>query len=95
MKEQPKQETYALPHVLSLSERQSLTVSGVQDVDSFDEDTVVIYTALGELTVKGSGLHVKRLCVESGDLSLEGTVDSLTYAELRGRSSGVFGKLFR
>ncbi len=95
MKEQPKQESIMMPHLISLSERQSLSVSGVQDVDSFDEMTVVIYTSLGELTVRGRGLHISRLNIESGDLVLDGTVDSLTYAEMHIRKGGFFGKLFR
>ncbi len=95
MKEQQKQEKPLMPHVLSLSERNALSVSGVQDVDSFDEDTVILYTALGELTVKGSHLHVQRLCIESGDLTLVGDIDSLTYSELKSYKSGLFGKLFR
>ena len=42
-------------HNLILEERGNLTITGVEDVDSFDEETVVVYTGLGELTVRGSG----------------------------------------
>ena len=45
-------------HNLILEERGNLTITGVEDVDSFDEETVVVYTGLGELTVRGSGLHI-------------------------------------
>ncbi len=95
MKEQPKQETRTMPHLVSLSDRRALSVSGVQDVDSFDEMTVVIYTELGELTVKGTGLHINRLNVETGDMTMEGNIESLTYTEVHSRSGGFFGKLFR
>ncbi len=95
MKEQPKQEKRSLPHLVTLSERQTLSVSGVRDVDSFDEATVVIYTDLGELTVKGSELHIHRLNTESGDLTVEGSVESLTYTDIHSRAGGFFGKLFR
>ncbi|MBR2406127.1 MAG: sporulation protein YabP [Clostridia bacterium] len=95
MKEEQRQEGYTVPHLLSLSERRVLSVSGVQDVDSFDDTTVVIYTELGELTVKGNSLHIQRLNVETGDLSLEGLVESLTYTEVHSRSGGFFGRLFR
>lgn len=95
MKEQNKVETPVMPHRISLNERSELTISGVTDVDSFDDMTVVVYTSLGELTVKGNGLHISRLNIESGDLTLEGTVESLTYTELRSRSGGLLGKLFR
>lgn len=94
MKEQPYENSGA-PHLITLSERRVLTVSGVQDVDSFDEMTTVIYTEQGELTVKGNGLHITRLNIETGDLTLDGTVESLTYTDVRNRSGGFFGKLFR
>ncbi len=84
-----------VPHLISLSDRRALTVSGVTDVDSFDETTVVIYTEQGELTVRGSALHINRLNIETGDLTMEGHVDSLTYSEVKVRSGGFFGKLFR
>ena len=85
-----KRNQVQLPHHLVLEDRRALTVSGVSDVDSFDELTVVIYTEMGELTVKGQGLHINRLNVETGDLTLEGTIDSLTYAEVHSRSGGFF-----
>ena len=94
MKEKP-QETYTIPHLLTLSDCRELSVSGVEDVDSFDEQTVVIYTQLGSLTVKGRELHVQNLYTETGDLSLEGEVESLTYSPSRRSSGGFFGKLFR
>ena len=90
-----KRNQVQLPHHLVLEDRRALTVSGVSDVDSFDELTVVIYTEMGELTVKGQGLHINRLNVETGDLTLEGTIDSLTYAEVHCRSGGFFGRLFK
>ncbi len=83
-----------LPHTLCLHDRRSLSVSGVRDVDSFDEETVILYTDLGELTIKGVGLHINRLNIETGDVSLEGKIDTLSYAEPRVKG-GVFGKLFR
>ena len=94
MKE-PKVVTPPMPHLVHLSDRRALSVSGVQDVDSFDETVVIVYTEQGELTVRGRDLHINRLNVETGDLSLEGEVESLTYTDVHSRSGGFFGKLFR
>ncbi len=85
----------ALPHTLRLEERKKLAVSGVSDVDSFDEGTVVVYTSLGELTVRGEGLHILKLNTDTGELILEGSVREMVYAAVRARSDGFFGKLFR
>ena len=79
---------------LILEERGSLTVTGVSDIDSFDDQTVVVYTELGELTVRGSGLHINRIDVEVGELNLEGQIDSLSYSEQAVRG-GFFARMFR
>lgn len=84
-----------LSHNLILKERKSLNISGVLDVDSFDDSTVVAYTELGELTVKGSNLHISKINLDSGDLELDGEVYSLEYAEDRPSDKGFFSKLFR
>ena len=65
-------------HNLILEERGSLTVTGVEDIDSFDDQTVVIYTGLGELTVRGNQLHIERIDLQAGELELQGQVDALT-----------------
>lgn len=79
-----------------LENRKSLTVSGVNDVDSFDEQTVMLYTDLGELIIHGQDLHMNQLDVETGDVSIEGTITSLSYQEENQRGQGGFmSKLFR
>ncbi len=78
-----------LPHSLSLEDRHRLSVNGVSEVLSFDEDQVVMDTALGLLTVEGEQLHVEKLSLDMGELVLEGTVESLYYSR-SGRKKGSF-----
>lgn len=79
-----------------LENRKSLTVSGVNDVDSFDEQTVMLYTELGELTIRGEDLHMNQLDVGTGDVSIEGNICSLSYSDEQQHTSGGFmSKLFR
>lgn len=68
-----------LPHQLILTDRRQLVLSGVCDVDTFDDTTVILRTSLGDLTVKGTDLHVQRLNIETGDITVDGTVDRLEY----------------
>lgn len=87
-----------IPHSLSLENRENLRLTGVSDVDSFDEQTVTIFTDMGELTVRGSGLHINKLSLDTGELSLEGRVDSLSYSNQARRQSsggGFFANMFR
>ena len=83
-----------IPHTLILEERNRLSVSGVSDVDSFDEEKVTVFTALGQLVVSGTELHIERLSVETGELILEGTIRSLVYHE-ETRSGGLLTRLFK
>ena len=83
------------PHSLVVEDRKRLSVSGVTDVESFDEETVALATELGELLIHGYDRHINRIDVESGDLSLEGEIVSLTYTDNQPQSNGFFGRLFR
>ena len=95
MKQAQATERQPMPHALTLHDRRRLTVSGVTDVNNFDDVTVVVDTELGALTVKGHGLHIQQLNIECGDLAIEGEIDSLVYSQLPTHSGGFFGRLFR
>ncbi len=89
-----KTEKTAMPHQVIMQNRSQLELSGVTDVDSFDDTVVLAYTSMGELTVRGQELHIRRLDLEGGSLSLEGRVDSLTYADTV-KKGGFFSRLLR
>ncbi len=82
-------------HSVILEDRKQLSLSGVADVSGFDEETVVLETELGELTVKGSSLHINKFSLETGELNLDGNIYSLVYAENRQTEGGFFSRLFR
>lgn len=67
------------PHKLMLEKRQGGTITGVRDVNSFDEKEILLLTEEGKLDIKGEQLHVKQLNLEKGEVELEGRIDSLTY----------------
>lgn len=73
----------AIPHSLTLHSRNRLTMTGVSEVVGFDENTVVLRTALGTLVVQGQDLQLKALSPEGGNVVIEGTVAVLAYQELR------------
>lgn len=79
-------------HSLSLEGRQRLRMSGVSEVISFDENTVVLVTALGTLMVHGQQLQLKTLSVEGGDVAVEGQICALIYEEPR-KSGGWLRRL--
>ena len=83
-------------HILHVEERSRATVSGVLEVVSFDEEGILLETVCGMLMLKGAGLHMGRLDLESGDVTVDGSVDSIVYTEggLTEKHS-FLGKLFR
>lgn len=83
----------ALPHKLALNQRNHLTMSGVTEVVSFDENEVIVNTDLGRLTVQGQQLQLKTLSVEGGQIVVEGSIASLQYEEPR-HSGGWLRRLF-
>ena len=82
----------ALFHALHLEGRDRLSVTGVEDVSGFDENTVLLQTSLGELCIRGEELRVERIDLDAGALELRGTVAELHYDEpVRG---GLLSRLF-
>ncbi len=81
-----------MPQSLTLEDRRRLSVTGVEDVDSFDDKTVVIKTVQGQLTVYGSGMKMGKFNVATGELSLEGNIAAMCYSEAgrKGRLAKVF-----
>ena len=84
---------FQLPHKLTLSERQNLTVTGVSEVVSFDDTAVQLNTVQGCLFIHGKDLKLKNLLPEGGQLAVSGTVTALVYEELR-QKSGLLGRVF-
>ena len=82
-------------HNVIMENRHSLSISGVRDVDSFDEQSVVLLTEMGELTVRGDSLHISHLDQETGELRMSGDVSELVYSELKQERKGFFARLMR
>ena len=77
-------------HNVILVGRKNLTISGVTDVDSFDERCISLYTQLGELVIKGRELHINSMSVETGDMTIEGDIWALNYGDKDKKSSATF-----
>lgn len=72
-----------LAHRLTLNERKMLTMTGVTEVLSFDENAIALRTDLGILQIHGRELQLKALSQEAGNMVVEGTVSALVYEEPR------------
>ena len=84
----------ATAHRLELDGRESLTVSGVEDVERFDETGIIMSTSVGTLVITGEDLHIGKLSLDGGELHVDGRIDSLTYEDQGPSRGGFFGRLF-
>jgi len=85
-------------HAITITRRESLTATGVLDVISFDEETIIAETELGMLIIKGVNLHVNRINLENGELAIDGDIAAITYEESGTYTKGgksIIGKLFK
>ncbi|MBO4584064.1 MAG: sporulation protein YabP [Clostridia bacterium] len=88
------EKTVEKKHDLTIVCRKKLTLTGVEDVRSYDDNRIVMLTALGGLVVAGSGLKLVGLDTASGNAEIEGVVKALEYTE-SGAEKGFFKRLFR
>ena len=91
----PAQAPAAGDHRLELCERARLEIGGVLDVVSFDENTVVLLTELGQLTVHGLCLHISRLDQQTGEMDIDGEISELVYTDAPMDKQGFFSRIFR
>ena len=85
----------AAPHHVVIEDRKGLTVSGVEDVERFDENTIVLSTSRGAMVVAGENLHIEKLSLDGGDLKVDGDIDSVSYEEESAGRGGFLSRLLR
>jgi sporulation protein YabP len=81
-------------HNVTLTGRNKLIISGVDDVENFDEGLIVLHTTAGLLVVRGGDLRVERLSINGGELEVNGRVDAMEYEEDKRQSGSLFKRLF-
>jgi sporulation protein YabP len=81
-------------HRLELDGRERLSVSGVEDVERFDETEIVMSTAAGTLLVTGENLHIGKLSLDGGELQVDGRIDSVSYEDSAQETGGLLHRLF-
>ena len=86
-------------HSVLIENRSRIQINCVEDVESFNEEKVVVYTAMGAMIVTGYDFKVSKLNVDDGQLIIDGEIDKVEYVEDagndRGESGGFLGRLFR
>ena len=82
------------PQNLMLENRENLLIQGVQQVESFDEESIQLDTLLGALVIRGRGLHIDRIDDQNGEVAVTGEIVALLYDETRFKG-GFLARLLR
>ena len=85
-------------HNLILENRRKFSVSGVEDVESFNEEEIVLRTAEhGILVIKGEGLHINKLSTDTGDVNIAGEITDMNYIDSsrKTKGPGIISRLLR
>lgn len=86
----PYDELSTMQHRLELCARERLTVSGVEEVERFDEEEIVMRTSAGTLVVGGTQLHIGKLNLDGGELHVDGMIHTLLYEDRSTAPQGGF-----
>ena len=77
---------------VTITDRKSLTMGGVNDIRGFDEEGIVLETELGRVHVEGSDLKIESLSREGGNILIKGEIEALYFTNTEPKKRGLFGK---
>ena len=84
-----------IKHTLFLENRKKFSLTGVTDVESFNDNEIIMCTSEGDMTVTGKDLHISKLSLDTGEINIEGQVDGVKYDIPQNQKTGFFSKLFK
>ena len=84
-----------IPHSLIIDNRKNLTITGVTDVENFDDESICLYTQYGQVSIRGENLQVSVLNTENGDVTASGKINSVAYSEKTEKNPRFFARVFR
>lgn len=87
--------TYTKQHNLILEDRKKLVLSGVLEVESFEEEAIQLKTSLGDLSIRGDGLKMESFVSEIGDLVVLGNIYAIVYTNDSSKKQGFLNRLFK
>ena len=76
--------------------RSKVTITGVEQVESFNENTIILITVKGGMTIKGEGLNVGKLNLDDGNVKIDGIINGIIYNDKGSSQKGsLIGKIFK
>ncbi len=66
-------------HKIICDSRKMLQLTGVEKVESSNENQIICIAMKSPLVISGKNMHVKKLDVQQGVVEVEGNIDSIRY----------------
>ena len=85
----------ALNHIIKLTDRKNIIISGIKKINSFDEKEFDLDSVMGSIIIKGSHLEMIKLDTIEGNVSIKGQINSFTYSDTNDKESSILAKLFK
>lgn len=84
-----------LPHNIIMENRSKISISGVENAESYNDSEVILHTSKGILIIKGEGMNLSKLNLDSGEITVNGRIVLIEYAEPKKSSGSFLGKIFK
>ena len=84
-----------LSHIIKLSERKNIIISGIKKINNFDEKEFSLESIMGNIIIKGENLEMLKLDTIEGNVSITGQINSFTYSDTNDKESSILAKLFK
>lgn len=91
------EEKLSRKHILNMIDRERMSMSGVTDVFSFDEEVIELETVEGYVEIKGTGLHIAKMNLDDGELAVNGNISEIIYHDgaATKKKGSMLSKLFK
>jgi len=86
-------------HTIKLINRKNMELTGVNNVNTFDEQLILLETGMGLISISGQDLHITRLNLDEGKVDLEGSINSVEYkaqgADVKSKGKNILNRLLK
>ncbi len=80
---------------ITIEDRKRMSVTGVEQVENFNDNTIILTTINGGITIKGEELNISKLNVEDGNVKIQGKINGVNYSSRDLSSKNILEKLFK
>ena len=80
---------------ITLENRRKLTMTGVTDVESFDDNSITLITEMGTLLIKGTDIKIEKLSLDTNEITAHGDFFLMEYISDESVKKGFISKMFR